>query len=112
MAYDETTAERVRDILALHGDELTERKMFGGIAWMIRGNMACGMLGDDLLVRVDPEDYERALAEPDTRVFDFTGRVARNMVVVSGEQLEGDEALAEWVETGVAYALSLSPKRK
>lgn len=111
MAYDEALAERVRDILALHGD-LTERKMFGGIAWMISGNMACGMLGDDLLVRVDPEEYERALAEPGTRVFDFTGRVARNVVVVSGERLGSDETLSEWVETGVAYASSLPPKKK
>lgn len=112
MAYDEATAERVRDILAIHGDELAERKMFGGVAWMLRGNMACGMLGDDLLVRVHPEDYERALVEPGARVFDFTGRVARNVVVVSGERLADDEELAGWVETGVAYALSLPPKRK
>ena len=66
MAFDETLAERVRDALAPHAD-LTERKMFGGIAFMIGGNMAVGVIEDDLMVRVDPADAEQALIEPHTR---------------------------------------------
>ena len=76
MAYDEQLAERVRELLALR-EGLVERKMFGGIAWMLDGNLACGVIGDELIVRVGPEESERALAEPGTRVFDFTGRPSR-----------------------------------
>ena len=60
MAYDEALAERVRDLLTLRED-LTERKMFGGVAWMVGGNMACGVIGEELIVRLDPEEAERAL---------------------------------------------------
>ena len=82
MAYDRDLAERVRELITLRSD-VTERKMFGGIAWMVGGNMACGVLGDELIVRLDPEDAERALAEPHTRPFDFTGRPMRNMAMVA-----------------------------
>jgi TfoX/Sxy family transcriptional regulator of competence genes len=109
MAYDETLAERVRDLLALHGD-LTERKMFGGIAWMIGGNMACGILGDELIVRLGREEGERALAEPNTRPFDFTGRPMKGTVLVAPAGTGADEDLAGWVEAGAAFAASLPAK--
>ncbi len=106
MAYDEGLAERVRDLLELHGD-LKEQKMFGGIAWMLRGNMACGVMGDELIVRLSKEDRAEALAEPGVREFDFTGKPLSGFVVV---RPESDEDLGSWVETGAAYAASLPPK--
>jgi TfoX/Sxy family transcriptional regulator of competence genes len=109
MAYDEQLAERVRDVLELR-EEVTERKMFGGIAFMLRGNMACGVIDDDLIVRVGPDEYERALAEGHTREFDFTGRPSKGIVVVSAEGVATDEALSEWVDAGADFAASLPQK--
>ena len=109
MAYDEALAERVRDLL-MHRGDLTERKMFGGIAWMVAGNMACGVLGDDLIVRLEPDEAERALEEEHTRQFDFTGRPSRGMVVVEPAALEDPAELASWVEAGTGFASSLPAK--
>ncbi len=109
MAYDEALAERVRELIALRSD-VVERKMFGGIAWMLAGNMACGVLGDELIVRLAPEDAERALAEPHTRPFDFTGRPMRNMAMVAPAGTADDEALAGWVDAGADFAASLPAK--
>src|SRR5215207_9793838 len=100
MAYDEGLAERVRDLLALHGD-VSERKMFGGIAWMASGNMACGVMGDELIVRLGPEESERALAEPHTRRFDFTGKPLKGFVCVGPEATAEPKHLAGWVEAGL-----------
>lgn len=109
MAYDEKVAERVRDVLALR-EEVVERRMFGGLAFMLAGNMACGVLGDELIVRVGPQADERAQAEPHTRPFDFTGRPMKGFVVVSPQGTASDEALATWVELGADFAASLPPK--
>lgn len=108
MAYDESLAERVRDLIALHGD-VSERKMFGGIAWMLAGNMACGVMGEELIVRLGP-DAEAALAEPHTRQFDFTGKPLRGFVCVAPEGTAEGPDLAGWVEAGVAFAASLPAK--
>jgi TfoX/Sxy family transcriptional regulator of competence genes len=109
VAYDEALADRVRELIALRS-EVVERKMFGGIAWMLSGNMACGVIGDELIVRLDPEDAERALAEPHTRPFDFTGRPMRNMAMVAPEGTADDQNLAGWVDAGADFAASLPPK--
>jgi TfoX/Sxy family transcriptional regulator of competence genes len=109
MAYDEALAERVRAIIGVRSG-VTERKMFGGIAWMLGGNMACGVLREDLLIRLDYDDADRALAEPNTSVFDMTGRPARGMVVVAGDSVAEDAALARWVDAGADHAASLPPK--
>ena len=108
MAYDEELAERVRDLLSVR-EGFTERKMFGGIAFMLGGNMACGVLGEDLIVRLGDE-AERALAEPHTRVFDFTGRPSRGIVVVGRDAIAADSDLAGWVDAGADFAASLPPK--
>ena len=109
MAYDEALAERVRDVLAPRVD-LTERKMFGGIAFMIGGNMAIGVIGDDLMVRLEPTDAERALAEPHVRPMDFTGRPMKGMVFVGSAGTASDDDLAGWVGAGADFAASLPPK--
>lgn len=109
MAFDETLADRVRDALSSRAD-VTERKMFGGIAFMIGGNMAVGVLNDDLMVRLDPADAERALKEPNTRPMDFTGKPMKGMVYVDSTGTEADEDLAGWVEAGADFAASLPAK--
>jgi TfoX/Sxy family transcriptional regulator of competence genes len=109
MAYDETLADRVRDALAPRAG-LSERKMFGGIAFMLGGNMAVGVIGEDLMVRLDPADAERALAEAHVRPMDFTGRPAKGMVFVDPEGTAADQDLAGWVDAGADFAASPPPK--
>ena len=109
MAFDEALADRIRDALASR-PEVSERKMFGGIAFMLAGNMAVGIIGNDLMVRLDPGDAEKALQEPHARPMDFTGKPAKNMVYVDAKGTESDEVLAAWVDAGADYAASLPPK--
>lgn len=89
---------------------VNEKKMFGGVAFMIGGNMACGPVGDELMVRVGPEAYDDALARPHARPCDFTGRPMRGMVLVGRQGIASDDDLAAWVESGAAYARSLPAK--
>jgi TfoX/Sxy family transcriptional regulator of competence genes len=109
VAYDEELADRVRDLVSAHG-EVSERKMFGGIAFMVGGNMAVGVLGEDLIVRLERDETEKALSEEGVREFDFTGRPMKGIVYVSPAQTAEDESLAGWVEAGAAYASSLPQK--
>ena len=109
MAYDEGLAHRV---LGLLDDQpsLVEKKMFGGVGYMVQGNMACGVNGKDLIVRVGPDRYQETLAQPHARPFDMTGRPMTGWVMVDtgGTALEAD--LADWVQQGVAFALTLPAK--
>jgi TfoX/Sxy family transcriptional regulator of competence genes len=109
MAFDEALADRIRDLLGSRS-EVTERRMFGGIAFMVAGNMAVGVVHDDLMVRLDPADAERALAEPHTRRMDFTGKPMKGMVYVDPEGTATDDDLASWVDAGADFATSLPPK--
>ena len=109
MAYDELLAERIRDALSGRAG-VTERKMFGGIAFMVGGNMACGVTHEDLMVRLDAEEAERALAEEHVRPMDFTGRPLKGFVYVAPTGTEADESLADWVELAADHAASLPAK--
>jgi TfoX/Sxy family transcriptional regulator of competence genes len=109
VAYDESLAARVGSLLA-ERDDVTERKMFGGIAFMVGGHMAIGVARDELMVRVGVDGQDRALAEPHTRQMDFTGRPMRGMVFVAAEGLATDADLRRWVAAGVAYASAQPPK--
>ena len=100
MAYDEGLAQRIREQLAAHSG-VVEKKMFGGLAFMLRGNMCVGLLGNDMLVRVGPDAYAEAIAQPGASVFDFTGRPSKGTVVVDGEAAEGDDTVREWIEAGI-----------
>jgi TfoX/Sxy family transcriptional regulator of competence genes len=111
MAYDDQLAVRVRDLLATRPG-YSERKMFGGLCFMLNGHMCCGIVGDELMVRLAPDKYEDALARPHARPMDFTGRPMRGMVYVGTGGIEGDGALAEWVERGAGFAASLPPKKR
>jgi TfoX/Sxy family transcriptional regulator of competence genes len=109
MAYDEGLAGRVREMVSGRGS-VTERKMFGGIAWMIGGHMAVGVLGEDLIVRLDKADAAQALAEPGARPFDFTGRPMASTLFVGPEGTAEDADLGRWVDAGANQAASLPPK--
>lgn len=109
MAYDEMLAGRLRDALRGAGP-VSEKKMFGGIAFMLNGNMCCGVVKDTLMVRVPPGQYEMMLKEPHVRPMDFTGRPLRGFVYVDPKGLRTDGALEKWLKRTLAFASSLPPK--
>lgn len=111
MPYDQALAERVRALISLR-EAVSEREMFGGIGFMLAGNIACGVLGEELIVRLSPEDGERALAEPGVRPFDYTGRPMKGWIYVAGDALGSEEELASWVDSGADFAASLPAKAK
>lgn len=84
--------------------------MFGGIGFMVRGNMACGVNKDDLIVRVGPDKYQEALDQTHTKVFDMTGRPMTGWVVVTEDGCQSEDDLAAWIQKGVDFALTLPPK--
>lgn len=109
MPYNEALAQRVKDALGPRPD-LVERRMFGGVGFLVSGNMACGVHGQGLIVRVGPEGYAEVLSNPVTRPFDLTGRPMKGWVVVDASHLASDDALDGWVQRGLQFALSLPPK--
>lgn len=102
MAYDESLAHRVRVVLGQR-DDVVEKKMFGGLAFMVGEHMACGVLGRDLIVRVGPDAGDDALAQAHVRPFDFTGRPSRGMVYVEPEGVARDDDLRRWIAKGLAF---------
>ncbi len=109
MAYDENLALRVGAVLGnLPG--LTEKKMFGGLGYLLNGNMACGVHKKFLIVRVGPDAYQDVLGRAHTKVFDITGRPMTGWVMVSPEGLKTDGNLQRWVIQGLDFAASLPPK--
>ena len=109
MAFSEDLALRVRQSLGEQAG-ITERKMFGGLCFMVNGNMLGGVMGDEIIVRVGAEEYDDALELPHASRVDFTGRPMRGFVVISSEGAGSDEGLDEWVERGLKFAVSLPPK--
>src|SRR5262249_36705051 len=107
MAYDEKLADRIRRVLGPRAD-VTEKKMFGDIAFLLDGKMFVGIGKDDLMVRVGPERYEAALAEAHVRPMDFTGRPMNGYVFVGRAGCRTDRAVARWVERGAACAGTLA----
>ena len=108
MAYDEALAERIRRRI---GGDATEQKMFGGLAFLVGGNMAVAASGQGgLLVRVDPAESEELVASTPATLMEMGGRSMTGWLRVASEDVQTDEALAEWVDRGVTYARSLPPK--
>jgi hypothetical protein len=105
MAYDEGLAQRVREAIG-DRDDLEEKRMFGGICFMVKGHMSCGLNGNDLMISLGNEGAAAALSEPYCREMDFTGRPLRSMVYVDAEGLREDEDLLRWVNRAVAFAES------
>jgi TfoX/Sxy family transcriptional regulator of competence genes len=110
MAFDEHLGDRVRALLGARPD-VHERRMFGGLGFMVAGNMCCGVSGDELMVRVDPEAGATLLeAGEGARPFDMTGRPMRGWLLVAAEAIAEDDDLERWVRRGEAFAGSLPPK--
>lgn len=109
MAYDTGTADDIRARIGSHPG-LTEREMFGGIAFMIHGNMAVGVSGDELMVRVGKDAHDEAVALPGARMFDMSARPMRGWVAVAPEGFTRDEDFDAWIDRGVAFAETLPPK--
>ena len=109
MGYDERLALRVRQTVATY-DGVSERAMFGGIAFMLHGHMCCGVVGDELVARIGPTQAARALGEPYTRPMDFTGRPLKGYVFVQPAGLRGARALRRWVEEACAFVATLPDK--
>lgn len=109
MAYDEKLADRVREVLKRRRG-VTEKKMFGGLSFLVNGHMSCGIVGDDLMVRVGPDAYVGALKKKGVRPMDFTGRAMKGMIYVDRSGYGRSAGLKAWVEQGLSYARSLPPK--
>src|SRR5262245_36432724 len=110
MAYDEALAARIRAQLETTRG-VVEKKMFGGVAFLVNGNMSVGVHKDELIVRIPPEETDEALKKPGARLFDITGRPMKGWLLVGGRGTKDGKALAAWVKRGVAFASSL-PKKK
>lgn len=109
MAYDEGVAERIRDIF-IDRDDVLEKKMFGGIAFMLKGHMCCGVIKDSLMARVGPEQYPAALKKKHAREMDFTGKPMTGFVYVKPAGFETDTQLNEWVSLCVQFVQTLPDK--
>ena len=109
MAFDEAVAARVRNALAESLD-VVEKRMFGGIAFMLRGNMCCGVVGDRLMLRMGPEEYKAALSRPHSRAMDFTGKPMKGLVYVEPAGFASPRDLKTWIERAMKFALSLPAK--
>ncbi len=106
MAYDEKVAERVRAVLGKRR-QVVERKMFGGLAFMVNGHMCCGVLKDELMLRVGPDRYEKALQRKHAREMDFTGRATRGMVYVHPDGFRTKQSLTKWIDEATAFIKTL-----
>ena len=108
MAYNLKLAERIRS--ELNSMPFVERKMFGGVGFLLNGNMACGVNKNDLIVRVDPEKHSALLKKPHAKPFDLTGRPMKGWLVVEADGCKTDKQLSAWVKEGVEFALTLPAK--
>jgi TfoX/Sxy family transcriptional regulator of competence genes len=109
MAYSETLAARIRQRLARRRN-FAEKNMFGGVGFLLNGNMCVGVWKDSLIVRVGPEPYDDALQESFVSKFDITGREMRGWVLVALEGVEDEDLLAEWIERGIRFTRTLPAK--
>ena len=110
MAFDEALAARVRHHLATQPG-YSEKKMFGGLCFLINGNMCCGVEKERLMLRVGPDLHEETLAREGAHPMDFTGRPMKGMVYVDPAFAQTDPALAEWIDIALGFAESLPAKR-
>jgi len=109
MAYNKQTAERVRNLMA-DQPGFVEKKMFGGVGFLLHGNMACGVNKEHLVVRVGPDNYSDAVMRPHAHPFDITGREMKGWVMISPTGYANETDLTEWVQSGIDFALTLPPK--
>lgn len=110
MAYDEGLAQRIREHLQDQTD-VEEKKMFGGLCFMISRHMCCGILGDKMMARVGPENYDVNLQKEHARKMDFTGKPMKGMLYVEPDGLQSDRDLNEWIGVCLDYIQTLPPKK-
>ena len=108
MAYNLKLAERIRS--ELNGIPFVEKKMFGGVGFLIHGNMACGVHKEDMIVRVDPEKHNTLLKKSHAKPFDMTGRPMKGWLIVEADGCKTSKQLSAWIKEGVEFALTLPPK--
>lgn len=111
MPYDEPLAKRVRGVLDAR-DDVAERRMFGGLTFMVRRHMCCGVIGDDLVVRLGAEAAAAALDQPHTRPMDFTGRPMKAYVYVAASGVSTKASLRGWIDLALAFTTELPPSRR
>jgi TfoX/Sxy family transcriptional regulator of competence genes len=111
MAFDEGLAERIRECLQDRHD-VVEKKMFGGLCFMVSDHMCCGIVGDTLMARVGPANYDACLAKPFASEMDFTGKAMKGMIYVAPEGLDEDSNLTQWLSYCTAFVEGLPPKVK
>ena len=109
MAFDESLVVRIRDALA-RKKGVEEKKMFGGVGFLLQGNMLVGVWKDALIVRLGPDNYDAALLEPHVKEFDITGRAMKGWVLVGPEGVEDDEQLTDWIGRAVKFVGKLPAK--
>ncbi len=108
MAYNLKLAERLR--AELDGMPFVEKKMFGGVGFLLGGNMACGVYKQDMIVRIHPEQHDKLIKKPHAKLFDITGKPMKGWLLVEPEGCKTKKQISAWVKEGVEFALSLPPK--
>jgi len=106
VVYNEKLAAMIRDIIK-DKRNITEKKMFGGLAFMLNGKMFCGIIKDDLMVRTGQENYEKALSKPYSRPMDFTGKPMKGCVYVDLQGYKTEKSLSGWISLGLDYVSKL-----
>ena len=109
MAYDLGLADRIRSIVERRG-VFVEKEMFGGLAFMVNGHMCCGVVKNDLVLRLSTEQAAASLHQPHTRPMDFSGKPMKSMIYVGPLGTDSDQSLEMWVESAFSFALSLPAK--
>jgi len=110
MSYDEGLAERIREHFQ-ERDDIEEKKMFGGLCFMISNHMCCGIVKDTLMLRVGPENYESCLTMNHASEMNFTGRAMKGMVYISPKGFDSDKDLSEWLNICTDFVNTLPPKQ-
>lgn len=111
MAYEQKLADRIMDSL-VHLDDVEEKHMFGGVCYMVNGKMCIGVVGDEMMCRIDPEIYEDALERDGCRQMDFTGRPMKGYVYVSKEGMKTKKNFEYWIELCLAFNKKAKPSKK
>lgn len=109
MAYSEALADRIRQVFGRRRG-LAEKKMFGGVGFLLHGNLCVGVWKTSLIVRLDPAESRALLNQPHVRVFDITGRPMKGWLMIAAEGVESDEQLADWLERAAAFITTLPAK--
>ncbi|MBI4904476.1 MAG: TfoX/Sxy family protein [Acidobacteria bacterium] len=104
MAFDSGLADRVRNVMLMRGTAFVEKKMFGGLAFMVNGHMCCGIVKSDLMLRLSRETVEASLKQPHTRPMDFTGKVMKTMLYVDSRGIDTEAALERWIALAEKFA--------